>query len=673
MASSSGSVAGSGTENRGFIKPTGDNLDIAWKWNSYTDVSKTTIVCDFCFHPSNEGITRAKKHQLGIPGQVKPCRKIPADIKQQLQESYDKKKASVDAFMSEVVSLNEADESAMEEISSLRAGKRPATGASKTTGLPRRRLTQAMAKQTSIKDSGDNTARAMAIQYVARFFYLNSIPFNVSKSKSFKLMIEAVGNFGKHLRPPNVGAENVVQVVSDNGSNYVLAGKYLEEKYPRLFWTPCAAHCLDLILEDIGKLSVIKKTITRAQFLVGFIYNHTMALNIMRSHTGGAELIRSGVTRFATTFLTLQRLYKQKHNLRRMFVSELWLNTKTAKETKAKRAYAIVLMTSFWNEVLYSIKAMGALVEVLRLVDNEKKLAMGYIYEAMDRAKESIANAFNENERRYSEIFEIIDKRWECQLHRPLHAAGHFLNPRHFYSDQNIAKDKEVTNGLYACIERLSIDETWNDKALTEIAQYRRGIGTFGTPSAVRMRKAMAHAEWWTMYGNHCPHLQSIAIKVLSLTCSSSGCERNWSTFEHIHSKKRSKLEHQRLQDLVFVKYNQALKARFESSDLTDPILLNNIDECYEWLGLDENENGSLESELVFGDDGLTWGDVSDAIGADEPTIVTRNQSRLATTMLNQNEELDVEEEEFESSDEHDNLNLVELASEDEADADVEA
>ena len=52
MASSSGSVAGSGTENRGFIKPTGDNLDIFWKWNSYTDASKKTIVCDFCFHPS---------------------------------------------------------------------------------------------------------------------------------------------------------------------------------------------------------------------------------------------------------------------------------------------------------------------------------------------------------------------------------------------------------------------------------------------------------------------------------------------------------------------------------------------------------------------------------------------------------------------------------------------
>jgi hypothetical protein len=41
--------------------------------------------------------------------------------------------------------------------------------------------------------------------------------------------------------------------------------------------------------------------------------------------------------------------------------------------------------------------------------------------------------------------------------------------------------------------------------------------------------------------------------------------------------------------------------------------------------------------------------------------------------MLNQNEELDVEDEEFESSDEQDNLNVLELRSEDDADAGVEA
>jgi hypothetical protein len=51
-----------------------------------------------------------------------------------------------------------------------------------------------------------------------------------------------------------IGPELVVQVVSDNGSNYKVAGKIIMEKYPTLYWTPCAAHCLDLMLEDIGKI-----------------------------------------------------------------------------------------------------------------------------------------------------------------------------------------------------------------------------------------------------------------------------------------------------------------------------------------------------------------------------------------------------------------------------------
>jgi hypothetical protein len=37
-------------------------------------------------------------------------------------------------------------------------------------------------------------------------------------------------------------------------------------------------------------------------------------------------------------------------------------------------------------------------------------------------------------------------------------------------------------------------------------------------------------------YGASAPTLKKFAIKVLSLTCSSSGCERNWSVFEHVRS-----------------------------------------------------------------------------------------------------------------------------------------
>ncbi|WJZ92484.1 hypothetical protein VitviT2T_011474 [Vitis vinifera] len=67
-----------------------------------------------------------------------------------------------------------------------------------------------------------------------------------------------------------VGIDNVVQIVTDNGSASVKAGKLLMKKF-NLYWTPCAAHCINLMFEDIGKRpstaelmqSVKEKTIKR--------------------------------------------------------------------------------------------------------------------------------------------------------------------------------------------------------------------------------------------------------------------------------------------------------------------------------------------------------------------------------------------------------------------------
>ena len=37
----------------------------------------------------------------------------------------------------------------------------------------------------------------------------------------------------------------------------------------------------------------------------------------------------------------------------------------------------------------------------------------------------------------------------------------------------------------------------------------------------------------------------------------------NWSVFEQLHIKRRNRLEHQRLNDLVYVHYNYQLKERY--------------------------------------------------------------------------------------------------------------
>ena len=67
-------------------------------------------------------------------------------------------------------------------------------------------------------------------------------------------------------------------------------------------------------------------------------------------------------------------------------------------------------------------------------------------------------------------------------------------------------------------------------------------------------------ASGWEQHGICCPELQKITIRILSQTSSSSGCERNWSTFDQIHTKKRNRLARKRVNDLVYVHYNMRIK-----------------------------------------------------------------------------------------------------------------
>ncbi|XP_061988373.1 uncharacterized protein LOC133706829 [Rosa rugosa] len=330
-----------------------------------------------------------------------------------------------------------------------------------------------------------------------------------------------------------VGEENVVQIVTDNASNYKWAGKELMKHRSKLWWTPCAAHCIDLMLEDISKLKVFETTIQRAKQIVKFIYGHTQVLSIMRKFTENKEIIRPAVTRFATSFLSLQSLYKQKEALISMFSSTDWNECGCTKHKDANDVRKWILHDgSFWNHVAYCIKSVLPLVCVLREVDSEVRPAMGFIYELMDAAKEKIAKNLGNVEVKYGPIWRRIDNRWSPQLHQPLHAAGYYLNPQFRY-EENFSNTEHVKKGLEECMDRMLVGED-RIKAEIQLDLYERKLGKFGSEMALSTRKKRSPVFWWEKYGTQTPELMNFATRVLSLTCSASGCERNLSTFEMV-------------------------------------------------------------------------------------------------------------------------------------------
>nr|GEZ18783.1 hypothetical protein [Tanacetum cinerariifolium] len=324
-----------------------------------------------------------------------------------------------------------------------------------------------------------------------------------------------------------------------------------------------------------------------------------------------------------TSVVTMMRKFTGKRELLRAATTRF----ATAYITLCKHVASIVAMPTFWSNIVYILKLTGPIVSVLRLVDGEKKPTMGYIYHAMRKAKESISLSFNDDE-----------------------------NP-------NIEEDPEVSSGVYQCIIRLVPNEDDQSKFTAEKQMYRNAEGIMGYKLAIRDRNTKSPAKWWSSYGNEVPILKKFAIKVLSLTCSATRCECNWSIFSLLHNKIRNRLDQVRLNDLVYVKYNRQLKKCFDGRDLINPLLLNEVDESNEWLigrmyedepprndqsNVDES-NYNLRSNDVYGSSSsrgrgrVGSSSISDLVDEDDEVVILDNSDI---------KEEDVEEDESDHNEE---------------------
>jgi hypothetical protein len=77
----------------------------------------------------------------------------------------------------------------------------------------------------------------------------------------------------------------------------------------------------------------------------------------------------------------------------------------------------------------------------------------------------------------------------------------------------------------------------------------------------------MSPYGWWLAFGAGAPELQFLYVKVLSQCTVASACERSWSTFDCIHSKRRNRLSAERSSDLVHVFSNLRLLDKIQSED----------------------------------------------------------------------------------------------------------
>ena len=89
------------------------------------------------------------------------------------------------------------------------------------------------------------------------------------------------------------------------------------------------------------------------------------------------------------------------------------------------------------------------------------------------------------------------------------------------------------------------------NEVMAEMTKYEERLGSYSPEEApdIRVANLQPH-QWWSRVGGEA--LPKIAKRVLSLTCSASSCERNWSMYSFVHNKSRNHLCHTPCKCLLF-------------------------------------------------------------------------------------------------------------------------
>ncbi|KAI0511649.1 hypothetical protein KFK09_012279 [Dendrobium nobile] len=527
----------SGTQSAASSSSVREKVDIAW--NHFSEIKDAEGKRQFkCLHCSivykGGGINRMKQHLAGVKGNIAACKKVPHDIrfqmqenlkdiskrKQQVQEELESTPFPIDAEVDEGGDSSSLPKSQSSEAyqSELAKGKRKLAEID-TFFAPRTKS----GSQPSIKSVlASKEAVHRADLAVARWFFDCCIPFNAINSPYAQKAVDAITAIGPGYKLPSYHNMRVNLLKDCKEECRLLIDCY------RNTW------------KDTGcTLMADGWTDGRSRTLINFMIYCPRGISFLKS-VDASDIVKDA-TNLCSLFSEVVEWVGPENIVQ--LVTDNAANYKKAGELLKARFNNIYWSPCGAHCLNFILKDLGSIPLIENLAKKVSKVtifAYNHVYVlAWLRKRQGWKEIVRPGATRFATTF--ITLKSVCEHKHDLQA----LITSKFYADSKIAK-------------------------------------TY---------------EWWKMFGSSAPNLQKVAIRILSQTSSSSGCERNWSIFEQIHSKRRNHLEHQRLNDLVYVRYNLNLKDRFQLKKRSyDPLDYTCVEMVDFWV-LDEESPPDLALE----------------------------------------------------------------------------
>ncbi|KAK9018261.1 hypothetical protein V6N11_001239 [Hibiscus sabdariffa] len=188
-------------------------IDPARKYGKPDPLNRNNFLCNFCSKITKGGAYRMKQHLVGGFKNVTKCPQCPEHIREEVKNFMLKKEEvkATNLMSSQDFSYDVDDQEEEDELEML-----DSSGPNSS-----RRSGKLLPKKPRTKGPMD-----MFVAHKA----------NPHKEGRCRLAIRLLDDMVEQ-----VGEQNVIQVVTDNASNYVKVGKLLEAKRPHIYWTPCVS------------------------------------------------------------------------------------------------------------------------------------------------------------------------------------------------------------------------------------------------------------------------------------------------------------------------------------------------------------------------------------------------------------------------------------------------
>jgi hypothetical protein len=234
-----------------------------------------------------------------------------------------------------------------------------------------------------------------------------------------------------------VGSHNVVQICTDNAAAMANMDCTVMQSNPHMYVQGCAAHCLDLLLEDWGKQLWIKKLMKKAQRICTFVKNHHASQAMFRCFSPNLSIRAPTETRFATNFIMIDHLRLLRNVLERMIIDDDWPPFLADLRRRSTRAHevevhvrATIRSDGFWHSCEKNLYIVIPIVKALHVFDG-KAPSMGLAWKVMHDLQTHIQSfiqpPFHLELDLAEQVLANFRNRWRL-MKTDLHWAGAMLN-----------------------------------------------------------------------------------------------------------------------------------------------------------------------------------------------------------------------------------------------------